>query len=46
MVRANIKPTLGRVKLNTLNAAHVRSLYREKLDAGLAPERSGTSTPR
>ena len=46
MVRAHINLTLGRVKLNTLNAAHVHSLYREKLDAGLAPERSGTPTPR
>ena len=36
MVRVHIKPTLGCVKLRALNAAQVRSLYREKLDAGLA----------
>jgi len=36
MVRVHIKPSLGRVKLKTLNAARVRGLYREKLDAGLA----------
>jgi integrase len=36
MVRVHIKPTLGRVKLKALNAAHVRGLYREKLDTGLA----------
>ncbi len=29
-------PTLGRVKLSALTPAHVRGLYREKLDAGLA----------
>src|SRR5918997_4711895 len=36
MVRVHIKPTLGCVKLRALNAAQVRSLYRQKLDAGLA----------
>jgi integrase len=37
MVHVHIKPTLGHVKVKALNAAHVRGLYREKLDAGLAP---------
>jgi integrase len=36
MVRVHIKPTLGRIKLKNLNAAQIRGLYREKLDAGLA----------
>ena len=44
MVRVHIKPTLGCVKLRALNAAQVRSLYREKLDAGLATGPSGMST--
>ena len=37
IVRVHIKPTLGRIKLKALTPAHVRRLYREKLDAGLAP---------
>jgi integrase len=37
IVRVHIKPALGRVKLSALTPAHVRALYREKLDAGLAP---------
>ncbi len=36
IARAHLKPTLGRVKLKALTPAHVRGLYREKLDAGLA----------
>ena len=36
ITRLHLKPTLGRVKLNTLTPAHVRSLYREKLEAGLS----------
>ena len=36
IARVHIKPTLGRLKLKTLTPAHVRSLYREKLEAGLA----------
>ena len=28
---------LGKVKLKNLTSAHVRGLYREKLDAGLSP---------
>jgi len=36
-VRNHIKPALGRLKLATLTPAHVRGLYREKLDAGLSP---------
>lgn len=37
IVRVHLKPSLGRVKLMALTPAHVRGLYREKLDAGLAP---------
>jgi len=37
IARVHIKPVLGRAKLKTLTPAHVRKLYREKLDAGLAP---------
>lgn len=35
--RRHIKPTLGRVKLKDLSVVHVRGLYRERLDSGLAP---------
>jgi integrase len=34
ITRLHLKPTLGRVKLKALTPAHVRSLYREKLEAG------------
>jgi integrase len=37
IVRVHLVPALGNVKLSTLTPAHVRSLYREKLDSGLAP---------
>ena len=37
LVRVHIVPSLGRVKLKNLTPAHVRGLYREKLDSGLAP---------
>jgi integrase len=37
IVRNHIKPSLGRLKLQALNPAHVRGLYREKLDGGLSP---------
>ena len=37
IARVHIKPALGRIKLKALTPAHVRGLYREKLDAGLAP---------
>ena len=36
-VRQHITPALGRIKLRTLTPAHVQGLYRQKLDAGLAP---------
>jgi hypothetical protein len=29
-------PALGRIKLKALTPAHVRALYREKLDCGLS----------
>jgi len=37
IARVNIKPTLGRMKLKALTPTHVRGLYQEKLDDGLAP---------
>ena len=37
IVRLHIKPMLGRIKLDKLTPIHVRSLYRERLEAGLAP---------
>jgi integrase len=37
IIRLHIKPTLGHVGLKKLTPAHVRGLYREKLDSGLAP---------
>jgi integrase len=36
IVRVHIKPALGRVKLGALTPNHVRRLYRQKLDSGLA----------
>lgn len=36
-VRVHINPALGNVRLKGLTPAHVRGLYREKLDSGLAP---------
>jgi integrase len=37
IIRLHVKPSLGRVGLKKLTPAHVRGLYREKLDARLAP---------
>ena len=37
LVRVHITPAIGRVKLKALTPGHVRGLYREKLEAGLAP---------
>jgi integrase len=37
IVRVHLIPSIGRVKLSGLTPAHVRGLYREKLDDGLAP---------
>jgi integrase len=37
IARVHIKPALGRLKLKSLTTTHVRGLYREKLNAGLAP---------
>src|SRR5215208_4075295 len=37
LVRVHIKPALGRLKLKDLTRAHVKELYREKLDAGSSP---------
>jgi integrase len=35
--RLHVKPSLGRVRLKDLTAVHVRGLYRERLETGLAP---------
>ncbi len=37
ITRLHLKPALGRVKLKGITPAHVRGLYREKLEAGLSP---------
>ena len=37
IVRLHIKPALGRIKLDKLTPVHVRGLYRERLESGLAP---------
>ena len=37
LVNTHAVPALGRIRLKTLTATHVRSLLREKLDAGLSP---------
>ena len=37
VVNRHLVPALGRLKLKALSPAHVRGLYREKLDSGLAP---------
>ncbi len=37
LVRVHLMPSIGCVKLKALTPDHVRKLYREKLDGGLAP---------
>jgi integrase len=37
ITRLHLKPTLGSVRLEKLNALEVQSLYRSKLDSGLSP---------
>jgi integrase len=37
IVRKHITPALGRIKIKNLTPAHVRGLYRGKLDTGLSP---------
>jgi integrase len=37
IVRVHLSPALGRIKLKAITPGHVRGLYREKLDTGLAP---------
>jgi integrase len=37
IVRVHLSPALGSIKLKALTPGHVRGLYREKLDTGLAP---------
>jgi len=38
LVKNHVCPTLGRTKLAALTPAHVQTLYRAKLEAGLAPK--------
>ena len=38
IVRVHLTPAIGRIKLKMLTPAHVRRLYRAKLDAGLSPQ--------
>jgi integrase len=38
LVRLHVCPTLGRTKLAALTSAHIQTLYRAKLDEGLAPK--------
>src|ERR687890_1300271 len=37
IVRVHIRPALGNLKLKNVTPAHVRGLYREKLEGGLSP---------
>ncbi len=37
VIRLHIIPTLGRLKLKALTSAHLRNLYRDRLDSGAAP---------
>jgi integrase len=37
IVRVHLSPALGRIRLKALTSDHVRGLYREKLNSGLAP---------
>jgi integrase len=36
LVTNHVKPAVGRLKLRNLNALHLQSLYRERLDSGLS----------
>jgi hypothetical protein len=36
VVRVHLKPTIGGVKLDRLNALQVQAMYRQKLEAGLS----------
>lgn len=37
VVRLHLKPSLGKIRLNRLDALRIQSLYRAKLDSGLSP---------
>jgi integrase len=39
ITRLHIKPTLGKTKLDKINALQLQNLYRDKLDSGLSPRR-------
>jgi integrase len=41
VVRVHLKPTIGSVKLERLNALQVQSVYRQKLDGGLSARTVG-----
>ena len=41
VVRVHLKPTIGSVKLDRLNALQVQSMYRQKLDSGLSARTVG-----
>src|SRR3712207_2287810 len=36
IVRVHLVPAIGRIKLKALTPAHVRALYRDRLDSGLS----------
>ncbi len=37
ITRLHLKPTIGSIRLDKLNALEVQALYRSKLDSGLSP---------
>ena len=45
IVRVHLSPALGRIRLKALTPDHVRGLYREKLDSGLAPPKRAAHPP-
>jgi integrase len=44
IVRVHIRPVFGKLKLKNVTPAHVRGLYREKLEVGLSPAPFNIST--
>ena len=46
VVRLHLKPSLGGIRLDRVNALQIQSLYRTKLDSGLfSPGQYGSSIP-
>jgi integrase len=39
ITRGHLKPTIGKIKLDRLDALLIQQMYRSKLDAGLSPRR-------